>query len=162
MPSAADLLLPVAFVAALGCGVLAGLFFVFSNTVMTALGRRPPNEAAAAMQAINAVILNPAFLGLFVGTAVACLVVAAAALAGGHPFLLGGAVLYLAGGLGVTAAANVPLNNRLERLGPGPEAAACWGDYARRWTRWNHVRTGACLAAAASLTLGLYRLGAGA
>jgi len=39
----------VTFIAALGCGLLAGLYFAFSNSVMNGLSRLPPAEGIAAM-----------------------------------------------------------------------------------------------------------------
>ena len=56
------------FAAALGAGLMAGLFFAFSTCVMTALGRQPAPCGIAAMQAVNEVILNPVFLLVFMGT----------------------------------------------------------------------------------------------
>jgi uncharacterized membrane protein len=47
------LFFPVLTVAAIGCGLMAGLFFVFSVCVMRALGRLPAETAIATMQAIN-------------------------------------------------------------------------------------------------------------
>ncbi len=41
------------FAAAIGSGLMAGLFFVFSVTVMTALGKLPAPAGIAAMQSIN-------------------------------------------------------------------------------------------------------------
>lgn len=161
--SAADLLIPVLVFAALGCGLMAGLFFVFSNAVMPALVRIPAPSAVAAMQAVNITIVNPLFLLFFVGTAAACGFLLVGGFLGWYPSrpeLVAGTLLYLVGAFGVTAAVNVPLNNALERLdATGAEAAAFWPDYAARWIRWNHVRTITSLAAAACLTFALYRLG---
>jgi uncharacterized membrane protein len=56
-------------VAALGCGLMAGLFFAFSVAVMKVLARLPSAEVIAAMQAINVAIINPVFLTVFFGTA---------------------------------------------------------------------------------------------
>ena len=67
-------------ISALGCGLMAGLFFAFSVSVMKALGRRPPAEGIAAMQSINVVVINPVFMIAFFGTAVACVAVAISAL----------------------------------------------------------------------------------
>jgi uncharacterized membrane protein len=55
----------------------------------------------------------------------------------------------------------VPLNDALAKLTrDDPDAARQWADYVRRWTRWNHVRTAAALAAAAaSFSLALCRGG---
>jgi len=59
--------------AALGSGLIAGVFFAFSTFVMPALARLAPAQGVAAMQAINVAVLNRWFLGVFVGTAAACL-----------------------------------------------------------------------------------------
>ena len=147
-------------ISALGCGLIAGLFFAFSTSVMPALARRPAAEGIAAMQAINRAILNPVFLSVFFATAVGCLLVMiATVLRWSGPeslFLLVGEMLYLVGAFGVTIACNVPRNNALERVEPtSHKAARLWEDYLREWTAWNHVRTVATLTAAALLTIGL-------
>jgi len=53
----------------LGCGLMAGLFFIFSVCIMKALGQLPPEKGIAAMQFINVVIVNPLFMLVFLGTA---------------------------------------------------------------------------------------------
>jgi|SoiMetStandDraft_2_1073263.scaffolds.fasta_scaffold23798_3 uncharacterized membrane protein len=146
--------------AALGCGVMAGLFFAFSVSVMKALARLPSAEGIAAMQSINVAIINPVFLAVFLGTAVACLLVMIAALLRWHNpgavYLLIGGALYLVGTFFVTLVFNVPKNNALASVAPAnPESASLWADYLSKWTAWNHVRAAAALAAAASLTIAL-------
>jgi len=47
------LLLIVTLIAALGCGLMAGLFFAFSVSVMKSLARLPSAAGIAAMQFIN-------------------------------------------------------------------------------------------------------------
>jgi uncharacterized membrane protein len=75
-------------------------------------------------------------------------------------WILAGAALFLVGSIGVTVAANVPLNDALARVVPdAADAAEQWSDYVRDWTAWNHVRTGASLGAAALLTVALVRGG---
>jgi uncharacterized membrane protein len=145
---------------ALGCGLVAGVFFAFSTFVMPALKRLPAAQGIAAMQSINKLAVTPAFMAALFGTAVACLglVTWAAISSGGRPAVLvivGGA-LYLVGTIGVTIVCNVPLNDGLAPLDPqGAGAAARWEEYATTWTAWNHVRTVAALAAAAVLTTAL-------
>lgn len=149
-----------AFLAAVGSGLIAGAFFAFSTFVMRALGQRPAAEGMAAMQAINVVVINPMFLGVFLGTAIACVVASvAAALHGqGSAWVFAGAALYVIGTFGVTMACNVPLNNALAAVAPSdPRAAEVWADYLRRWTMWNHVRTVAATFALAAFILGLSR-----
>jgi uncharacterized membrane protein len=49
----------------------------------------------------------------------------------------------------------VPRNNALAALQPGAEAAGRWAGYLAEWTRWNHLRAAASLAAALLFTLAL-------
>ena len=144
---------------ALGCGLVAGVFFAFSAFVMAALKRLPPAGGIAAMQSINVLAVTPAFMAAFFGTAAACLGIAAwTAISSDEPkaLVLAGCVLYLIGVVGVTVARNVPLNNGLAKVHPGePGAAVRWDGFVTRWTAWNHVRTVAALAAAAALTVAL-------
>jgi uncharacterized membrane protein len=145
----------VVMIAALGSGLIAGVFFAFSSFVMGALGRLPPAQGAAAMQAINIVVINPVFMAVFLGTGVvaACL----AFWAGTHwsdpraLWTVVGALAYLVGSIGVTMALNVPLNNALAGVDPASaEGAAEWARYQGSWTLWNTVRMLASLAAAAA------------
>ena len=160
---ALDRVLDVAtFLAAIGSGLIAGVFFAFSTFVMRALGQRPPAEGMAAMQAINVVVINPLFLGAFLGTAVVSLVAATCAVmrpdGRGAMQVLAGAALYVMGTFGVTVACNVPLNDALAKVSPdAADAADRWAGYVRRWTMWNHVRTLAAALALAAFILGLRR-----
>jgi uncharacterized membrane protein len=148
------------FFAAIGSAVVGGVFYAFSTFVMKALRRLPAQEGVAAMQSINVAVINPMFLGLFLGTAAVCagVVVAGVARWGerGTGYLLAGAALNLVGTFGVTVACNVPLNNRLAGVRPtGSEAVQEWERYVKRWTVWNHVRTVAGVVAAALLVIAL-------
>ena len=67
-------------VAALGCGLNAGVFFAFSSFVMKALARLQPAQGIAAMQSINLVAVTPAFMTALFGTATAAVAVAVWAL----------------------------------------------------------------------------------
>jgi uncharacterized membrane protein len=146
---------------ALGCGLVAGVFFTFSSFVMPALKRLEPGQGIAAMQSINILAVTPAFMTALFGTAVACLgVVAWTAISSGGrttALVLAGGALYIVGTIGVTIARNVPLNDRLATLHPqGANAADRWKEYVATWTAWNHLRSAAALAAAATLTIALY------
>jgi uncharacterized membrane protein len=137
--------------AALTCSVVAGVFFAFSSFVMSALARLPPEQGAAAMNAINVTVINPVFMLVFAGTAVLCLILAGGSLfwwphSAGQLALLASA-LYLVGSLGVTMAFNVPLNNQLAAVQPA-QLAATWSRYQRMWTFWNHIRMLASIGAA--------------
>lgn len=146
--------------AALGAGLVAGIFFAFSSFIMAALGRLVPESGIAAMQSINVVVLNPVFFFVFFGTAILSLVLAIAALFGwsepSAPYLLAGALLYLIGTIFVTMAFNVPLNNKLASVSAkSTEGASVWNTYLSAWTAWNHVRTVASLAACAAFIMAL-------
>jgi uncharacterized membrane protein len=137
-----------------GAGAVGGVFFAFSSFVMRALAELSPAQGIRAMQSINVVVLNPVFPGVFVGTAILGLGVAAFMLvASGAPgagWLLAAAILYGLGCFGVTLRCNMPRNERLVRLAAeSADAADYWPEYVREWTRWNQVRTCASLAAAA-------------
>ena len=103
------------------------------------------------MQSINRVIVKPAFLFVFFGTGVACVL--------GFVFGWGqlsdtalvwialGGVVYILGCLFVTIAFNVPLNNRLAVVdSESEEGTKMWELYLVKWTRWNHVRSAATIA----------------
>ena len=150
-------ILPMTVLAAVGSGLMAGLLFAFSNFVMKALTRLPPEQGMAAMQLINVTIINPVFLLLFLGTAVLCAVLALYSVLQWQStttvWLLVGCVFYLVGTVGVTMAFNVPLNNVLA----GSKAAISvapdvWPSYVKALLGWNHVRALLSFAAAVSLT----------
>jgi uncharacterized membrane protein len=163
MPPADTWLIALTFLTALGCALVAGIFLAFSSFVMKALANISPPSGIAAMQAINVVVINPGFLGLFMGTALACAALLVYAVmhwqAAGALCLVAGSVFYIVGTFGVTMVCNVPRNNALARLEPsGAEAADFWRGYVSSWTMWNHVRTAAALVAAALLVWALMRL----
>jgi uncharacterized membrane protein len=148
---------------AVGCGLMAGLYFAFSAFIMTALSRIDRASGVAAMNSINAVILRSLFMPLFFGTTLTALALAVVAVlrwsAPGSAAALAGGVVYVLGMFVVTMRFNVPLNNALQAAGPASadEAteATAWTRYLREWTRWNHVRTLASTAACALFIVAL-------
>jgi uncharacterized membrane protein len=153
-------LVVLTLLAALGCALIAGVFFAFSTFVMKALARLPAREGIAAMQSINVVVLNPWFLGAFLGTAAVCVLAMILSLARWHDastiYFVAGSLLYLVGTLFVTIAFNVPRNEALASVAPAhSDSVRPWTRYVASWTAWNHVRTAAALAAAASFGIAL-------
>ena len=143
---------------ALGSALVAGIFFAFSAFIMKALGRLQPEQGIAAMQAINVTVLNPWFFTVFFGTGAGCIFLAVLALSNWSGPLAAnlavGSMLYIVGCIFVTVVFNVPLNKTLARADANnPDSVSLWRHYLRRWTFWNHVRTGASLAAATLLIL---------
>lgn len=155
-----DLRFALTLFAALGCGIIGGVFFAFSTFVMKALGRLSPAQGIAAMQSINIVVINPVFLGVFLGTAALCVVAIISSFMrwqdSGSLYSLTGSLLYLLGTLMVTAVFNIPRNNALAAVNPtDPDGAKLWSDYLVSWTAWNHVRGAAAIAAAAAFIISL-------
>jgi uncharacterized membrane protein len=154
----ARLLTTLLIVASIGSGLAGGLFFIFSNTIMSAFDRLPGGGGVPAMQRINEVILNPVFFLVFFGTAALCLVLLVFYL--GHLDKPGawvacaGALIYLLGSIVVTMVWNVPLNNKLMAIpATATDLVAQWQAYRVPWTQWNHVRTIACTLAAAAFAI---------
>lgn len=140
--------------AALGCGLMAGVYFAFSTFIMTALGRLDQAAGIAAMNAINVDIVRSPFMPLFLGTTVAgAALVVMGALRPGEPgaaSMIAGGALYVVGMFVVTMVFNVPLNNALAAVQPSaPEAGAVWAGYLKDWVFWNHLRTAASVVGSA-------------
>lgn len=147
-------------IAALGCGLIAGIFLGFSSFVMPALARLREANGVRAMQSINQVVLNPGFLGVLLGTAVVCGGLALSALAGlSEPdawLRFAGCSAYLVGTILVTIRCHVPRNAALAKLAAdSAEAARFWPEFVASWSAWNHVRGVSAFVAAALLTLAL-------
>ncbi|MPV69772.1 DUF1772 domain-containing protein [Burkholderia sp. BE17] len=145
---------------AVGCGLMAGVYFAFSTFVMTSLGRLAPPAGAAAMNAINVDIVRSPFMPLFLGTTLMALALVVIALFNrdqpGAMAALAGGALYLFGMFAVTMAVNVPLNDALAAADPAAaHGAALWMRYVHDWTMWNHVRTVASAAACVFFIAGI-------
>jgi uncharacterized membrane protein len=142
----------------LGCALIAGVFFAFSNFVMNALSRIQPATGIIAMQSINITVINPLFMTTFLGTGVACIFLVISSLLKWHQisttYSILGSVFYLIGTIGVTIAFNVPLNDALAKVDPNSiDGMKLWATYITDWTFWNHVRTLAAVAAAIAISL---------
>ena len=152
-----------AVAALLGSALIAGVFFAFSSFIMKALAKVPSSEGIAAMQSINVVVLNPSFLGTFMGTAALSVLIIVLVLmrdAPSTPWFFAGALLYVFGTFLVTAFGNVPLNNQLaEASATDPNTVDLWKHYLDRWTFLNTVRTVAATAAALMFTIGVIQGG---
>jgi uncharacterized membrane protein len=134
----------------LGTGIIGGVFFAFSTFVMRALERMPAAQGIAAMQHINVTVLNPWFLGAFMGTALLCAALAVLAFmnwSSASPYVIAAAVFYVIGTFIATMVFNVPKNDALAALSADAASSATyWTEYLVRWTFWNHVRTICALA----------------
>jgi uncharacterized membrane protein len=145
---------------ALASGLVAGVFFAFSTFVMKGLARLPAAQGAAAMQAINVAAITPPFMLALFGAGAASAVLAVWGVADWGEdygaYLVAAGVLYVLGVVVLTITYHVPRNDALARVEPTrAEAASVWNRYLVEWTRANHVRTAAPLAAAGLLIAGL-------
>ncbi len=110
------------------------------------------------MRSINVPVRNPWFFAVFFGRALGSIALALLGIrywgAPGSTYLVSGSLLYLIGCILVTIVFNVPLNHALAAVEPGSkEGAEMWTRYLSTWTTWNHLRTVASLAAAASFIM---------
>lgn len=115
--------------------IMVGLYFTFSNTVMTVL--KSTTNGADVMVDINKVILNPLFMGCFILSGISSLWFVITA--GGTLALSGGA--FFMGTTFVTMLKNVPLNNQLRDATRPEIRKQTWELYLSEWVFWNHVRT---------------------
>lgn len=144
--------------AAFATALMAGLFYAYSCSVNPGLARLPDTEYLTAMQSINRAILNPAFLGVFMG---ALLLLPLSAYFQYTPapslrfwLLAAAAVVYAAGLFGVTMLGNVPLNTMLDTFvieqASAADITAMRKAFESPWNRLHAIRT---IAVAAALVL---------
>ena len=154
--------------AALLCGLVAGLLFAFAVVVMPGLRSLDDAGFIRGFQAIDGVIQRgqALFMLMWVGSALAALgagAMGAWGLEGVDLMLVIAAMLaYLLGVQVPTIVVNVPLNNRLQRLDVATleEAALRQAREAVEpsWNRWNAIRTGCATLATFLFLLVLLRV----
>ncbi len=158
MSSSASWVVYVCLGLGLASALVGGVFQSFSDFVMRGLVLAEPSGGMESMQQLNRTVYRSAFLATFlalVPATVAFAGYAAVRLDGpGRAYVIAAAVIYVLAVFLVTAAGNVPLNDHLDGLAhSSPEGQAYWLSYARRWTRWNHLRTLGSIASAVCLLL---------
>ncbi|MEJ6390980.1 anthrone oxygenase family protein [Gymnodinialimonas ulvae] len=149
------------FAALLLAGAIFGFFYAWVCSTMWGLDAIDPRVAIEAMQGMNASVRNAVFAPAFFGTPFVCLITAAFCLSGGAreaaiAFAAAG-ILYLLGGMGLTMAVNVPMNESLAMVEVPEDVDAAreiWAAYSPRWQVFNIART-----VVSGLTLALAGLG---
>lgn len=127
-------------------GIMAGLFFAYSVSVVLAFDTLSASAYTTVMKSINEVILNAAFGVTFVGAAVVPIVSAAIVFLSGDwtaqhgQLFVVGVVIYVIGTVAVTMVIHIPMNEYIatwSTVSPPDD----WATVRTRWALWNHVRT---------------------
>jgi uncharacterized membrane protein len=129
-------------------GLVAGVFGLYSHTVMRGLARTDDRTFIGAFQTLDRAIINPWFMASFLGallfTATAGILHLPRDARGALPWIIVALVLYLVA-FGITIAVNVPLNDALKAAGDPDQIADLAAVRSRfneaRWAAWNLVRT---------------------
>lgn len=138
----------VLIAATMTTGLMAGVFGLYTNSIMPGLRKTDDRTFVSAFQSIDRAVINPLFLSTFLGALV--LTGLAAVLHLGDdartllPWIVAAFVLYLVAVV-ITFAVNVPLNDALKAAGDPDQI----GDLAQvrrqfneaRWSAWNLART---------------------
>jgi len=131
--------------ATIATGLGAGVYYTYQISVTRALAEVDDATYVATFQSINRTIVNPWFVSVFLGAPL--LAAAALALRWGAEARL---VATLATGLAlevasiaITAFGNIPLNERLDRLGvvTGDAATSARVSFEQPWNRLHLTRT---------------------
>jgi uncharacterized membrane protein len=129
-------------------GLMAGVFGLYTHTIMPGLRQTDDRTFVAAFQQIDRAIINPWFLTSYLGALVFTLLAATLHLAervrAVLPWVLAALVLYLAVFI-ITFVVNVPRNDALKAAGD-PDQISDLAEVRERfdevrWARWNLVRT---------------------
>ena len=146
-------------------GIVAGLFFAWTISVMNGLAKLPDKEFILSMQSMNREIQNPIFFIFFFGTAILLPICAFISYRGSLNssfwLIFIPMLLYLIGVMMVTIFKNVPLNNMLDSFVLDSSTLEQI-DVVRRkfeapWNRWNLVRTISGMLSFALLLLGMIK-----
>ncbi len=130
-------------------GLMAGLLFAYSCSVVPGFKTMSAIEYIRAMQAINKAIQNPLFFLVFVG----CLILLplCSYLSYSSPpsskfwLVLAATVIYFAGVFATTALGNIPLNNALEKFNLAAASKEAINNqrlaFEARWNTFHYIRT---------------------
>ena len=135
--------------ATLATGMMAGIFFTWTNAVKPGIGKLTDMGYLESLQAMNKVILNPMFYGVFFAAAVLIPVVTFLNYNSQPTFvfklLIGASAIYFIGVFLVTLLGNIPLNNILENTDLSKitafEAQELRGIVEKKWNFYNLIRT---------------------
>ncbi|RAJ81990.1 putative membrane protein [Chitinophaga dinghuensis] len=143
-------------------GLMAGLFYSWSVSVIPGLAKLNDEQFLAAFQAMNRAILNPLFLCVFTGN---ILLLAIATWQQfhheGYRYMMLTSALYMIGVFGITAFGNVPLNDTLDKfdlVNASKDAIKDMRmDFEGLWVKLHTIRTIAAVLAFICGLIGLYQ-----
>jgi uncharacterized membrane protein len=152
----------VLILAAMAVGAMAGVFQLYSHTIMPGLGRTDDRTFVGAFQAIDRAIINRAFMLTFFGAllfnAAAVVLNLGAERRSVLTWTVAALALYAVSFV-VTVVVNVPLNDAIKAAGDPGRIADLAAVRARfneaRWVRWNTVRAVTTTASVACLAWAL-------
>ncbi len=126
--------------------LLAGVFFGYAVSVNGGLRRLNDQSYVQAMQHINVVILNPLFMLTFMGPVILLPLTTWLTWSSGSArslLLVAASTLYIVGVFGVTAAGNVPFNDRLAKADASQptDASDARKQFEGPWNRLHAIRT---------------------
>jgi uncharacterized membrane protein len=147
-------------------GLVAGVFGLYSHSIMPGLGKTDDRTFVGAFQSIDRAIINPWFMLTFIGallfTALAGLLHLGQGARPVLPWILAALVLYLVAVI-ITMAIHLPLNDAVKAAGV-PDQISDLAEVRRRfdearWARWNLVRAVTSVLAFGSLCWALVGCG---
>jgi len=145
----------ILILATLSTGIMAGIFFTWSNAVTTGLGRLSDLEYLNAFQSMNRTILNPTFFFAIFGP-VLLLPLSSYLQYKAAPntlfwMLLAASLIYLIGVIVVTFTGNIPLNEILDKSALDgfslQEGKSLRDNFENNWNSLNWIRTYSALGA---------------
>ena len=130
-------------------GIMAGIFFTWSNAVKPGIGKLSDLEYLNALQSMNRVILNGAFLIVFIGAIIA---VALVPLFHFHLYpknifwlFICILLIYWIGVFGITVFGNIPLNEILDKTNLETitleEIKTLRSSIENKWNNFNLIRS---------------------
>ena len=130
-------------------GIMAGIFFTWSNAVMPGIGKLDDLDFLQGLKSMNRVILNNAFMAVFGGAMIAVFLLPVFNFSSFPKalfwFYVGTFLLYAVGVFGVTVNGNVPLNELLDGTNLDqlsvPEIKALREAIESPWNSYNLIRT---------------------
>jgi len=141
--------------ATLSTGIMAGIFFTWSNAVTTGLARLTDLEYLRAFQSMNRTILNPAFFLAIFGPVILLPLSSFFQFKSASStlfwLLLAASLVYITGVIIVTFSGNIPLNEILDKSALDgfslEEAKSLRDRFENKWNSLNWIRTYSSLSA---------------